>query len=331
MNQAIQLWIRARNRYPRIGKRFFIMGVATACLTGILAAAAVRFLSSTPAAPPKSPLLLPAVGIETSTDVVLDRPDYRPAKTEPQSPLTLRIESVESQENGEFKYRLLYTGLEPGVFNLTDFLLNPLGGRLKQPLAIVTVHSNIPTRAQFSIVHDQIRYQPKFFPYTILMVVAGLVWVGAGVRLFRPQKPVPQPVPPPQAEQENTETEPQRETLASLLRPLVEKAADKSITSREKAQIEQILFLYWGKHLELDHLDSAEQMRRIRDHTQAGALLRTVDQWLYQPASVIPVEEINTSLAKYESIPADELPPPRPTPPPPFKLEMNAANTVPIQ
>jgi hypothetical protein len=102
-------------------------------------------------------------------------------------------------------------------------------------------------------------------------------------------------VPPP-------ETEGPR-SLDDLLRPLVEKAAQKTITAEEKGRLEQILFQYWGALLQLDHLNSVEQLRRILEHKEAGALLRTVEQWLYQPDSNIPAEEISQILKPYMDLP----------------------------
>jgi hypothetical protein len=83
----------------------------------------------------------------------------------------------------------------------------------------------------------------------------------------------------------------------------VERAAQKTITTQEKARMEQILFQYWGALLRLDHLNSVEQLRRILEHKEAGALLRTVEQWLYQPESKIPPEEINLILKPYMDLP----------------------------
>jgi hypothetical protein len=96
--------------------------------------------------------------------------------------------------------------------------------------------------------------------------------------------------------------------LAEVLRPLVERAANKSITADEKARLESILFQYWGKELELDHLNSVEQLRRILAHPEGGALLRTVEQWLYQPDSQIGEDEISLALKDYLEIPAPESP-----------------------
>jgi hypothetical protein len=116
--------------------------------------------------------------------------------------------------------------------------------------------------------------------------------------------------------------------LADLLRPLVEKAADKSINADEKAELERILFEYWGKELELDHLNSVEQLRRILEHPEAGALLHTIEQWLYQPDSSITPQEITKALESYLGIPCLEIPPPQPQITPPETALNNASNII---
>ena len=72
--------------------------------------------------------------------------------------------------------------------------------------------------------------------------------------------------------------------------------------------MEHILFVYWSNALELDHLDDAEQLRRILEHEEAGALMRAVEQWLYQPASDVTPEEITDKLEPYMDLDMNELP-----------------------
>ena len=72
--------------------------------------------------------------------------------------------------------------------------------------------------------------------------------------------------------------------------------------------MEHILFLYWGKRLELDHLEDSEQLRRILEHEEAGDLLRTVEQWLYQPAADISADAISDTLEPYMQLDMKDLP-----------------------
>ncbi len=307
-------WRHVRTQWGRRPKQLLLWG---GILLGGFLVLLWTLTGSRPPMPPATLAMVPAVGAEMKETVILDRPDYQAVKPTASTPLLLRIRSVEPVENG-FRYDLLYTGVEAGVFNLTDFLLNPLGGRLRDPVATVTIHSNISADAPFSVVTKAVPFPSPPFPYRMVMQVVGLAWLGWGVRLVFPKKESPRPALSAAGnETVQAGDEPESETLSSLLRPLVEKAADKSITSSEKGRLEQILFLYWGKQMELDHLDSAEQLRRILEHPEAGLLLRTVEQWLYQPGSLITAEEINAALTAYEARYSADLPPPRPVPPPP--------------
>jgi hypothetical protein len=57
-------------------------------------------------------------------------------------------------------------------------------------------------------------------------------------------------------------------------------------------------------------------------------LLRTVEQWLYQPDSLITTEEINAALEAYETRFSADLPPPRPIPPPPAEQHSETSENL---
>ena len=180
-------------------------------------------------------------------------------------------------------------------------MLAPDGERPREPVVSVTVDSLIPSDALYSHTDIEVLMPSMPKPYKISLLFGTLLWVGWGVALFRP---LPKKLPPPPA------PEPERlpETLAQVLRPLVEKAANKSISTEEKARLEQILTFYWGTHLELDHLDEEEQRRRIFEHPEAGQLLHTLEQWLYQPEALVTPSEINEAVRPYRDLPALDLP-----------------------
>lgn len=265
-----------------------------------------------PTAAPTALPSLPSVGIEALQSIVLNQPTYAVAKPSEGTPLRVKIKAVEPVGDGTFLYKLSFTGLEKGVFNLTDFLVSPTGDRLKEPISTVTIGSAIPSSASFNAIPQTPPPQANTFPYRLAVILSMLAWAGWGAFLFWPAK---KQTPTQAASKEEPGTNPSTEepiptahTLADLLRPLVEKAADKSISAAEKADLERILFEYWGRDLELDHLNSVEQLRRILEHPEAGALLRTIEQWLYQPDSAISQEEINAALESYLGIPSSEMP-----------------------
>jgi len=253
----------------------------------------------------------PSVGAEALYTLVLPRGDITAAQQADNSPLSLTIKSIQPTENQEFAYLISYSGVERGTFNLTDYLCTPNGDRLRAPITPVQVNSYISDSADYAIRNLPVPRHPAPTPYTALLFVSVAAWLGTGIWMFFPEKRI---------RKTSTPAPPQLEdavafTLEDLLRPLVEKAANKTISVEEKARMEQILFQYWGALLQLDHLNSVEQLRRILEHKEAGALLRTVEQWLYQPDSKIPPEEISLILKPYldlpvsaQSIPAEEEP-----------------------
>ena len=287
----------------------------TAGAVGIVFAIGLVMLFSRNPKPLTPPPALPnasSVGTESIQSVVLDQSTYKVAEVTDTTPLLVRINAIESTGNGTFSYHLSYTGLETGVFNLTDFLVTPTGKRLKEPVSTVTIGSVIPPNATYSALSTEPPFQPNAFPYRLTLLVGALAWAGWGAFLFWPAKkhPPAQEHSPSELQQPDPAENnvPDSRTLADMLRPLVEKAANKSISSQEKAALERILFQHWGRDLELDHLNSVEQLRRILEHPTAGALLRTIEQWLYQPDSLITEEEINTALESYLGIPFSEMP-----------------------
>jgi hypothetical protein len=245
------------------------------------------------------PYGVPSVGAEALCFLTLERGDIKASPPTDNAPLVARIQSIQPVDSEKFLYQVSYFGLEKGTFNLTDYLCTPDGRRLRQPILPVHVSSHVPDSADYVIQNLRLSDHPKPPPYTALLSLSAFVWVAAGLWMFLPRRKKPAPPPPTIPIEEAVKAR----TLEDLLRPLVEKAANKSITAEEKARMEQILFQYWGALLRLDHLNSVEQLRRILDHEEAGALLRTVEQWLYQPDSEIPPEEINKILKPYMDLP----------------------------
>jgi hypothetical protein len=246
------------------------------------------------------------VGAEALHTLVLNRGDIVAAQPAGNAPLVAQIKSVQQVENQQFSYLVSYVGTEKGTFNLTDYLCTPNGERLRDPITPVQVNSYVPEAAEYAVRNLPVPDAPKPPPYTALLSCSAAVWLALGLWMFFPRR-VKRPTAPPSPPPPETATE---LTLEDLLRPLVEKAAQKTIIAEEKARMEQILFRYWGALLQLDHLNSVEQLRRILEHEEAGALLRTVEKWLYQPDSEIPAEEITLILKPYMDLPITEQPHP---------------------
>jgi hypothetical protein len=92
-------------------------------------------------------------------------------------------------------------------------------------------------------------------------------------------------------------------SIIDKLRPLVEQARAGKLTTDGKARVERLLLAYWKERLELSDAEPAEAILRLRAHPEAGALLRTLEDWLYRPPGTTPVE-IDAALAPYAVDPA---------------------------
>ena len=74
---------------------------------------------------------IPSVGAETLYTLLLPRGDIVAAQQTDNSPLFVRIKSIQPTDNQQFSYLLSYSGIERGTFNLTDYLCTPNGNRLR--------------------------------------------------------------------------------------------------------------------------------------------------------------------------------------------------------
>ena len=93
-------------------------------------------------------------------------------------------------------------------------------------------------------------------------------------------------------------------TLADRLRPLVESATAGQLTADQQAQLERLLLAHWRQRLGLENLDAAEAMPRLREHPEAGALLRALEDWLHCRPGTVKVD-LESVLAPYRKLPAE--------------------------
>jgi hypothetical protein len=254
----------------------------------------------TPSAPAAAPATngLPSrnIGIEGSISVALPKPGYRPRPLSDRTELILRLDGVTPLTNGQHRYDFYYIGLEPGPYNLADYLMRPDGSRPEELGNI-----RIQVRALLPDDHNgQLNtHVPRLFPwiggYRVLLGVIAVIWVG-GLAAFiwagRKKRAVAAPVvttPPP--------------SLAELMRPLVDAAATGKITSEGQARLERLLMGYWREKLNLPDLRMAEALLRLKAHAEAGALLRALERWLHRPGGASP-QEVAALLEPYRCIPA---------------------------
>ena len=238
-----------------------------------------------------------SVGIEGNVERILNEPDYTPLPVNENASIILRVHSVQQTPEGQYKYNFAYLGLQSGVFNLADYLQDAEGKRVRDrlPAMSVTVRALLPEDAPTTLPDMPTALPPRRIPYRPTVAALLLAWLGCGAALF--YKPRPKPIAPPPPPPPPT-------SLGAILEPLALKAARKTITTEEKILLEQTIIGFWSGKLEISELDAQEQREAILEDEEGGALLRSVERWLYQPYSHILTSEVSKALAPYFDIPA---------------------------
>lgn len=231
------------------------------------------------------------IGIEGKASLELPRPDYRTRPLDDRTEVIVRIESVQASSNGQHRYNLCYMGLEPGAYSLADYLIRPDGSRPDELAGV-----RLPVRSTLPDNHDGqlTAHVPPPFPfiggYRAFLVFLGLLWAGgvaAFARSYRRKPVVTTPV--------RTTAEP---SLAERMRPLVEDAARGTLSTEGKAQLERLLMGYWREKLNLPNLRMADALALLKQHAEAGQLLRALERWLHQRTSA-SLEEVGGLLEPY--------------------------------
>jgi hypothetical protein len=209
-------------------------------------------------------------------------------------PVVLRVVRVDPHGTA-FRYSLVYYGLEPGEFELRDYLRRKDGGSTAElPPLRVTIR---PVLAPGQVLPNapQSRALPFLGGYRVALWVGAILWLlGLAVILFAGRgrrrrsglggaKPI---------------------TLADRLRPLVEGAMAGTLTSGQRAELERMLLAYWRRRLGLETMSLPETFAVLRAHADAGPLLEHLEEWLHRPSPETSVD-VTALLQPYRSVPAE--------------------------
>jgi len=239
----------------------------------------------------------PTVGMEGQLEVILPEAGLTAKTPDHKTPLLLRI--AHSQPHGTLtRYDLRYIGRVPGKHDLRDYLFNTNGLPATNLAELVVSVSGVLPEQHNGWLEEQALHAPSLFGgYRALAVMAVVLWVLALfviLRVGRRPKPAAVAAPVQHAP-----------TLAERLRPLVERAAAGGLTADEKATLERMLINHWQRRLGLAGADTGELIARLRQDTEAGALLRALEDWLHRPPGSAKVE-VESVLAPYRNLPAEE-------------------------
>lgn len=213
---------------------------------------------------------------------------------DPKAPILLRV--VATWPHGDaFRYDLEYTGFVAGRHDLREWFVradgSPAEGLPEIQVKITSVLTPLSIRP-----HELEPVEPPAVGgYRSLLVAAGIAWlIGLGALLFfrrrRAAAIADATVPPP--------------TLADRLRPMVEAALHGRLDDARRAELERLLLAHWRERLALREMRTAQAIATLREHDEAGALLRQLEQWLHAPPSDAARADVDVQrlLAPYRDV-----------------------------
>ncbi len=186
-------------------------------------------------------------------------------------PVLVRI--VESFPHGDsFRYNLTYMALEPGRFDLREYLERADGSDLGD-LPEIAVDIVSVLEAGHVPPHQLSSSWPQVGSYRFWMILALIFWVVLlVVMIFWPKKKTATEIPVAPAL-----------TLADLLRPRLQAAASGQLDSRQLAELERWVVEFWRRRLGLMELLPKQALLQLRQHETAGPLLQQLERWLHSP------------------------------------------------
>ena len=228
----------------------------------------------------------PSVGREGAISAVLANPHLQPVPFDDRAPLVVRIANRELVADGT-RYDLRWLGAVPGSYDLTRFLVDVDGHTLSgvEPISI-TVSSVLPPGFPGDLIETKRADAFSFGGYQKLMLVLGLAWLAVLPFFWRRKRRAP------------VVALVAASSLAEQLRELIDGARGPGLDANQRARLERLLFIHWRERLGLHQLDAPTAMQRLREHPEAGVLLRQLDTWLHAPPGRGTVD-VEALLAPY--------------------------------
>jgi hypothetical protein len=218
-----------------------------------------------------------------------------------ETPLVVRIVAVYPHGTA-FRYDLEYHALDPGKHDLRSALKRKDGSTTDDlpPLAVEVVSLLPPGQVEPNALTAQAA--PRLGGYTLLLIAVVVGWVAGLAALLLVRR---------RAAAQADQAPARRLSLAERLQPLVSAAVAGTLDRAGQAELERLLLTFWRKRLDLQETDPVQAVVLLREHPEAGALLRQVESWLHKPGGAGEVD-IAAILAPYRDLPADSSAAPAP-------------------
>ena len=219
-----------------------------------------------------------AVGMRAVVEqLVLPGSELVAATSTLKSPIVVRVLKV-WPHGTQFRYDLEWTGLVAGTFDLASFLARKDGSPATDLPKIEVVVTGVLGKDLVEPSELTPKSTERLGGYSTTQKVFWVLW-GIGLvlilfvgRRFRRQKRAVVVVP----------------TLADRLRPLVEAVATGASDTAAQAELERLLVAFWRSRLGLADQKAGDAIVAIRQHPEAGVLLRQLEAWLHMPKPELP-------------------------------------------
>ncbi|MBK7644581.1 MAG: hypothetical protein IPJ19_16305 [Planctomycetes bacterium] len=227
--------------------------------------------------------------------LVLPGTELEPLPLDVNSPIVLRV--LATWPHGtELRYDLEYYGLEAGSFDLAKYLKHKDGTPVEGLPPIPVEVSSLLPEGQVQPNALEPTALPRLGGYQKTLIGLGIAWVlGLAAILLVGRR---------RSHVERDRVRPR--TLAEELRPLVQAALEGRLARSDRARLELRLVEYWRRKLALQDKPAQEMIMQLRAHPEAGALLRSLEEWLHRPD---PPQDVDLArlLAPYEKVDMAEL------------------------
>jgi hypothetical protein len=236
------------------------------------------------------------VGMQVQIDdLVLPGTELEPVAVVDATPVIIRIDAV-SPHGSALRYDLVCSGLEPGEFDLRQYLRRKDGSTTEDlPKLTFMVNTLLPP-GQIQPHRLDASRLPWLGNYRALLVLGGFAWIAALFWLLKPQRKIAEvsPADAPPA------------SLADRLRPLVTEAMAGRLPPVKLAELERALVQYWRRRLKIEDLSPAESIATLREHPEASPLIRQLELWLHRPGGNETVD-LNELLEPYRHVAPEDL------------------------
>lgn len=230
------------------------------------------------------------VGMEGRIEVNLPGTLLETKPVDEKSAIILRI--ADTRPHGTLiGYDLRYMGLEPGQYDLRNLLVRKDGSATNDlPPLRVRITGLLPAFHRGELIEQPHGALVFVGGYRRVLILLASLWVLALIPLWlrgRRRSAVQildVPAAPP--------------TLVERLQPLIEQAAAGRLDIEGRARLERLLLSHWQEQWHLEGQTQAEGIAALRQHPEAGVLLRTLEDWLHRPPGGVPVD-VAALLAPY--------------------------------